>query len=433
MAMQQIIHPMRCLQGNVTVPGDKSISHRAVMLGALAEGTSKIQGFLRGEDCLSTIKLFQALGVPIEMTEEEIIVQGVGLDGLMEPEDVLNVGNSGTTMRLASGILAGQSFNSFLTGDASIRKRPMGRIIEPLTKMGAKITGRKANTLAPIAIEGRPLQAITYHTPVASAQVKSAILLAGLYAQDWTTVYEPALSRNHTELMLGAFGAEVRMLSDGACVKGRPHLKGQTLTIPGDISSAAYLLVAGAIVADSRIILKNIGLNPTRTGIIEILQQMGAKLTIIDQWNSGGEQMGNLLIESSSLKGITISGAIIPTLIDEIPVIAVAAAYAQGVTEIRDAKELKVKESNRLETIAQGLRAFGCKIEVLEDGLRIEGGGKLRGAHCQSYGDHRIAMAMAVAALAAQGPTVIDGFEAVAVSWPQFWDELQQLAGVAYD
>ncbi len=431
--MQQIIHPVRSLQGEMTVPGDKSISHRAIMLGALAEGTSKIRGFLHGEDCLSTLQIFKALGVPIEMTKDEIIVKGVGLDGLTEPEDVLNVGNSGTTMRLVSGILAGQTFNSFLTGDASIRKRPMGRIIEPLTKMGAKITGRKANTLAPIAIAGQPLQAITYRTPVASAQIKSAILLAGLYAQGWTTVYEPALSRNHTELMLRAFGAEVRMLPDGVCVKGRPHLKGQTLTIPGDISSAAYLLVAGAIVADSRIILKNIGLNPTRTGIIEVLQQMGAKLTILDQWDSGGEQMGTLLIESSALQGITISGAIIPTLIDEIPVIAVAAAYAQGVTEIRDAQELKVKESNRLETIAQGLSAFGCKVEVLEDGLRIEGGSPLQGAHCQSHGDHRIAMAMAVAALAAQGPTVIDDFEAIAVSWPKFWDELQQLAGVAHD
>lgn len=427
--MHQTIHPVSSLQGTLAVPGDKSISHRAVMLGALAEGKTEIRGFLYGEDCLSTLKAFQALGVAIEMTEEAITITGRGLDGLSEPENVIDVGNSGTTMRLLSGILAGQTFTTFLTGDASIRKRPMGRVITPLTQMGAKIIGRKQNTLAPLAITGSPLKAITYRTPVASAQVKSAILLAALYAPGWTTVFEPAPSRDHTELMLRAFGAEVETLPGGIRIKGRPQLYGQKLTIPGDISSAAYALVAGAIVPNSRIIVQNVGLNPTRTGILTILQQMGAQVTILEEWRSGGEPVGNILVESSVLKGITIKGDIIPTLIDEIPVIAVAAAYAQGVTEIHDAQELKVKESNRLETIAQGLRAFGCQIDVLEDGLRIEGGHSLHGAHCQSYGDHRIAMAMAVAAMAAKGESIIDDFEAVSVSWPHFLHGFQQLAG----
>lgn len=427
--MQQTIHPAGSLRGTLTVPGDKSISHRAVMLGALAEGKTEIRGFLQGEDCLSTLQAFRALGITIQMTDEVITIEGRGLDGLTEPENVIDVGNSGTTMRLLSGILAGQTFTTFLTGDASIRKRPMGRVITPLTQMGAHITGRQQNTLAPLAIEGSSLTAIIYHTPVASAQVKSAILLAGLYAPGWTTVYEPAPSRDHTELMLRAFGAEVETLPGGVRVKGRPHLQGQNLTIPGDISSAAYALVAGAIVPNSRIIVENVGLNPTRTGILTVLQQMGAKLTLLEEWQSGGEPVGNILVESSTLKGITIGGDIIPTLIDEIPVIAVAAAYAEGITEIHDAQELKVKESDRLETIAQGLRAFGCSIDVLEDGLRIEGGQPLHGAHCQSYGDHRIAMAMAVAALAAEGETHIDDFEAVAVSWPQFLNAFKQLAG----
>lgn len=431
--MQQIIQPIKSLNGQLAVPGDKSISHRAVMFGALANETTEISGFLYGEDCFSTINAFKALGVPIEVTKEKVTVHGVGLHGLKEPDDFIDVGNSGTTMRLISGILAGQRFNSFLTGDASIRRRPMGRVIEPLTQMGAQIIGKQQNSLAPLAIAGSPLTAITYQSPVASAQVKSAVLLAGLYAQGWTAVKEPALSRNHTELMLKAFGAEVATIDHGVKVKGQPQLHGQPVTVPGDISSAAYLLVAGAIVPNSRLVLKNVGLNPTRTGIIKVLQAMGARLEIIKQWTSGGELLGDIAIESSELMGTTIAGEIIPTLIDEIPVIAVAAACAQGVTEIHDAQELKVKESNRLETIAEGLRSFGCQIDVLEDGLRIDGGAPMTGGTCQSHGDHRIAMSMTIAALVADGPTTINGFEAVAVSWPGFMEEVLSLAGEVHD
>lgn len=427
------VRPVQSLKGEITVPGDKSISHRAVMLGALAEGVTEISGFLHGEDCLSTIEAFRDLGVTIDSLDETIIVHGVGLDGLKEADDVLNVGNSGTTIRLLSGILAGQKFTTFLSGDASIRKRPMGRVIKPLSLMGAKIVGKADNTLAPLAICGSPLHGITYVSPVASAQVKSAVLLAGLYADGWTTVQEPSLSRNHTELMLAAFGGEVEQLANGARVKGRPTLKGQSIKVPADISSAAYLLVAAAIVPDSRVRLKNVGLNPTRTGILTVLRQMGAKFSVENEQTSGGESAGDILIESSELTGTTISGALIPTLIDEVPIIAVAAAYAKGVTEIRDAGELKVKESNRLETIAKGLGAMGAKIEILDDGLRIYGGTPLKGAYCESFNDHRIAMSLAVAALAAQGETQIEGFEAVNVSWPNFWADLSQLAGEAHD
>ncbi len=414
------------------MPGDKSISHRAVMFGALAQGDTIIEGFLRGEDCLSTISAFRALGVKIDEDDHgRVVVHGVGLNGLKEADNIIDIGNSGTTIRLLSGILAGQPFVTFLTGDASIRQRPMGRVLKPLSLMGAQIIGRANHTLAPLAIIGSALSPIVYQSPVASAQVKSAVLLAGLFTDGWTEVQEPSLSRNHTELMLSAFGAEVVQLPKGAKVKGRPILKGQNVMVPGDISSAAYFLVAGAIVANSRIVLKNVGLNPTRTGIIEVLRAMGAKLTIISQWQSGGETLGDLLIESSQLKGTTIAGDIMPTLIDEVPIIAVAAAYAQGITEIRNAEELKVKESNRLETIAIGLRQMGAKIDVLDDGLRIYGGGALHGAHVDSFNDHRIAMSLAVAALAAEGETVIDHFEAVSVSWPDFVQDLARLAGGA--
>lgn len=431
--MAQLFKQSKGLHGTIDVPGDKSISHRAVMLGALAEGQTEIRGFLYGEDCLSTVRILRKLGVEIEVDFERVLVSGKGLFGLKEPDDVLHVGNSGTTIRLICGILAGQDFNSFLTGDKSICQRPMGRVIKPLTMMGAKIMGKAQNSLAPLGIVGSPLQAITYQSPVASAQVKSAVLLAGLYAEGWSEVIEPYQSRNHTEVMLASFGGEVVITDTGAKVKGRPTLKGQSIQIPGDISSAAYLLVAGSIVPNSHILLKSVGLNPTRTGILTVLEEMGAKLSIPKQWVSGGELMGDILVESSVLKATKISGAIIPSLIDEIPILAVAAAFAKGVTEIRDAQELKLKESNRLESIAAGLGTFGCQVDILEDGLRIYGGSHLKGSTCDSFDDHRIAMSMAVAAIAAEGETWIDGFEAVAVSWPDFLYDLKKLAGEADD
>ncbi len=426
--MRQQIMPSKGLRGTLTIPGDKSISHRSIMFGSLAEGDTEITGFLYGDDCLSTVGAFRSMGIAIDVTEEKIVVHGKGLHGLEEPENYIDVGNSGTTIRLISGILAGQAFNTVLTGDASIRKRPMGRVIRPLSQMGARIIGRQGNTLAPLAIEGTRLQAICYQSPVASAQVKSAVLLAGLYADGWTEVVEPSLSRNHTELMLRSFGAEVECAGNRARVKGHPRLLGQRIEVPGDISSAAYLLVAGSVIAGSEIELKNVGLNPTRTGILDVLLDMGADLTIGNQRESGGELMGDIVVRSAKLHGTTIAGDLIPRLVDEIPVLAVAAACADGVTEIHDAQELKVKESNRLETIAQGLRAFGCDITVLEDGLRIVGGKPLAaGAVCDSFGDHRIAMSMTIAALAAEGAADIDGFEAVSVSWPSFWSDMQGL------
>ena len=426
--MKQRIEPSKGLRGTVTIPGDKSISHRSIMFGSLAEGDTEITGFLYGDDCLSTVGAFRSMGIEIEVTDEKIVVHGKGLHGLQEPDNVIDVGNSGTTIRLISGILAGQNFNTVLTGDASIRKRPMGRVIKPLTAMGARIIGRQGNTLAPLCIEGTKLHAMQYQSPVASAQVKSAVLLAGLYADGWTEVIEPSLSRNHTELMLQSFGAEVESVGNTARVKGHPQLKGQKIEVPGDISSAAYLLVAGSIIPDSEIILKNVGLNPTRTGIIDVLLAMGADLSITNEHSSGGELMGDITVRSARLHGTHIAGDLIPRLVDEIPVIAVAAACADGVTEIRDAQELKVKESNRLETVAQGLRAFGCELDVLDDGLRIHGGKPLQaGAVCDSFGDHRIAMSMTVAALAAQGAAEIAQFEAVSVSWPSFWADMQAL------
>ncbi|MBE6112033.1 MAG: 3-phosphoshikimate 1-carboxyvinyltransferase [Peptococcaceae bacterium] len=426
--MKQRIEPSRGLRGTLTIPGDKSISHRSIMFGSLAEGDTEITGFLYGDDCLSTVGAFRSMGIDIDVTDEKIVVHGKGLHGLTEPDNYIDVGNSGTTIRLISGILAGQAFNTVLTGDDSIRKRPMGRVMKPLSAMGAKITGRKNNTLAPLAIEGTSLQAIHYDSPVASAQVKSAVLLAGLYADGWTSVTEPSLSRNHTELMLKSFGAEIESEGNTARVKGNPHLKGQIIEVPGDISSAAYPLVAGSIIPGSELHLKNVGLNPTRTGIIDVLLDMGADITISNERISGGEKMGDLTVRSAKLRGTTIAGDLIPRLVDEIPVIAVAAACAEGVTEIHDAQELKVKESNRLETVAQGLRAFGCDVEVLDDGLRISGGKPLQaGAECNSFGDHRIAMSMTIAALAAEGTAEIEQFEAVSVSWPSFWDDMRGL------
>lgn len=411
--------------GDITVPGDKSISHRAIMLGALAEGTSTVEGFLWGEDCLSTVSCFKKLGIDIKVNKSQVIIQGKGLYGLAEPSQILDVGNSGTTIRLISGILAGQEFTSFLTGDKSICKRPMGRITVPLEKMGAIILGRQKGQLAPLAIKGGDLKGIAYTTPVASAQIKSSLILAGLFADGWTEITEPAKSRNHTEVMLKGFGADLQEDGKTVRIKGRPRLIGQDINVPGDISSAAFFLTAGAILADTKIIIKNVGLNPTRTGIIDVLKAMGANLEILDKTEINGELRGNVKVTSSTLKGIKIGGDLIPRLIDEIPILAVAAAFASGVTEIRDAQELKVKESNRLTAIATELNKMGAKIEELPDGLRITGQQKLVGTVVESYNDHRIAMALAIAGLKAAGTTIVKDSEIIDVSFPGFKNILE--------
>lgn len=418
------------MNGIIQVPGDKSISHRSIMLGALAQGVTQIEGFLTAEDCLSTVRCFRALGVPITIEGKSVLVEGRGLYGLQEPEDILDVGNSGTTIRLMMGILAGQPFTTFLTGDSSIRRRPMGRVAKPLKEMGAAILGRQNGNLAPLAVRGGNLKSISYQTPVASAQIKSSILLAGLYADGWTEVVEPEQSRNHSELMLKAFGAELETDGLAIRIKGGAQLKGQKVLVPGDISSAAFFMVAGLIVPQARIIIENVGLNPTRDGIIEVLQAMGGKIRIFDTRVAAGELIGNIEVESSELKGVSIGGAIIPRLIDEIPVLAVAAAFAQGVTEIHDAAELKVKESNRLHAISEGLTRLGAQIEELPDGLRIFGGKPLKGNVCQSYHDHRIAMALAVAGLGAEGETHIEDGEAVNISFPEFTQLITRLQEV---
>lgn len=415
------------LSGTIRVPGDKSISHRAVMLGSLAQGNTEIEGFLRGRDCLSTIRCCRALGIDISNKDGIVIVRGKGLHGLQEPENVLNVGNSGTTIRLMSGILAGQPFASTFTGDSSIRRRPMGRVIKPLTEMGAVFLGRKNSTLAPFTIKGGNLKPFVYQSPVASAQVKSALLLAGLFTSGWTEVIEPSKSRNHTELMLSSFGAKVETDGLNVRVEGGANLTAQKVVVPGDISSAAFFLVAGAIMPESSIKIEAVGLNPTRDGIIDVLREMGANIKITNKRTVAGELMGDLEVEARTLQGVSIGGDIIPRLIDEVPILAVAGLFAKGVTEIRDAAELKVKESNRLAAICEGLKRLGGRIEELPDGLRIWGGYPLRGAICQSYNDHRIAMSMAIAALRAEGETIIEDAETIDVSFPLFNDIIKNL------
>ena len=424
-----IIEPKKGLNGTVQVPGDKSISHRAIMLGSLADGTTRIKGFLMGEDCLSTVRCFREMGVTIEINQDTVAVHGKGLYGLSEPQDVLDVGNSGTTIRLMSGILAGQSFTSVVTGDSSIRKRPMGRVTKPLREMGVTILGRQKGELAPLTINGGSLKPISYKTPVASAQIKSSILLAGLFADGCTEVIEPEKSRDHSERMLRYFGAEVDEDGLAVRIKGQPTLMAKEVQVPGDISSAAFLLVAGAIMPDSRVVIKDVGINPTRTGIIDVLKEMGAKITILENMADTGEPLGDLIVETSSLKSIKFGGQLIPRLVDEIPVIAVAAACAEGVTEIRDAAELKVKESNRIEAICQGLQKMGVDIEELPDGLRINGGKPIKGGVIlDSLGDHRIAMALAVAGLVADKGITIKNAEAIDVSFPGFKDLLDILS-----
>ncbi|NLM70224.1 MAG: 3-phosphoshikimate 1-carboxyvinyltransferase [Firmicutes bacterium] len=421
------------LQGEISVPGDKSISHRAVMLGALAEGETRITNFLASDDCLRTAACMQHLGIEIEFNGGEVVVYGRGLEGLSEPDDLLDVGNSGTTIRLMSGILAGQSFSTFISGDASIRRRPMDRITKPLRLMGAEIIGRDQGNLAPLAIRGGNLKPITYRTEVASAQVKSAILLAGLFCDGWTEVIEPAKSRDHTEIMLQAFGVPVEVDDLSVRVRGKQPLQGCEIAVPGDLSSAAYFITAACLVPNADLFITNVGLNPSRTGIIDILTMMGADIQIVNQRRSMGELVGDLRVKTSRLKGVTIGGELVVRAIDEIPVLAVAAAFADGVTEIRDAAELKVKESNRIAAIAAELHKLGADVSELSDGIRIKGGKPLTGAVVSSHHDHRIALALAVAALRAEGETQITNADCISVSYPRFLQDLVQIGGVVID
>ncbi len=415
------------LLGEISVPGDKSISHRSVMFGSIAQGLTEIDHFLSGADCLSTISCFQKMGIEIEHRGEKVLVHGKGLRGLLAPSAPLDCGNSGTTTRLISGILAAQHFNVTLTGDDSIQTRPMKRIITPLTQMGADISSIRKNGCAPLTIRGRNLHGISYKSPVASAQVKSAILLAGLYAEEETKVIEPALSRNHTELMLQGFGADVRTEDTTAIIQPAKELYGMKLSVPGDISSAAFFLAAGLMVPGSEILLKNVGINPTRDGILHVCQRMGGNITLLNLKMEGGESTADILVRHSNLFGTVIEDPIIPTLIDELPVIAVMACMAEGETIIKDAAELKVKESNRIRVMTENLTAMGADVTETEDGMIIRGKKPLHGATVDSHLDHRIAMSLAVASLCADGVTKIKGAECVNISYPDFYQDLFRL------
>ena len=419
------IAPIKSLRGEVSVPGDKSISHRSIMFGSLAEGTTRVSGFLMGEDNLSTWKAFESMGVTIAQTGTDTLeIKGVGLNGLQEPGDVLDCGNSGTTMRLMSGLLAGQNFFSVLTGDKYLRKRPMKRVVTPLAAMGAQIWGRDGGERAPLAIQGGALTPATYASPVSSAQVKSAVLLAGLSVDGETTVTEPHLSRDHSERMLSCFGAEVRPFEGGVSLTGRPKLLAQEVVVPGDVSSAAFFMVAGLITPGAELLIRNVGINPTRSGIIDILVAMGGQMEMLDIREQSGEPVADILVRHSQLKGIEISGDMVPRAIDEFPVISVAAALAEGTTTIRDAEELRVKETDRIDAMVSELGKLGGQVEGRPDGMVITGVEQLNGGTVTSHGDHRIAMSLAVAALSARESVTIEDAACTETSFPGFWDLL---------
>jgi 3-phosphoshikimate 1-carboxyvinyltransferase len=421
------IKPAKKIQGEIQVPGDKSISHRAALMGGMAQGETHISNFLPGEDCLSTLKCLKGLGVEWERQGTEVWIKGQGFQDWKEPEDVLDVGNSGTTLRLFLGVLAGSPFSITLSGDQSIRSRPMRRVTVPLQQMGAKILGRQNGNYAPLTIHGGGLQGIDFESPVASAQVKSAMILAGLRAHGETTVAEPVLSRDHTERMLRGFGVPVISEGNTVRVKGGASLSGQRVSVPGDISSAAFFLVLGSLVSQGELVIQNVGVNPTRTGILEVLVQMGADIQVEELHEVCGEPRANLRVRPSELQGVEIQGDMIPRLIDEVPILAVAASFAKGETVIRDAAELRVKETDRIRTVVEGLRGLGSNIEELSDGLRIQGGTSLQGGNAKSYGDHRLAMSWTIAGLLSQKGVSIEGMDAAAVSFPNFLPLLKGL------
>ncbi len=416
------------LHGELTIPGDKSISHRSVMFASLAKGTSHIKGFLPGADCLSTIHCFRQMGIEIYQEESMVTVTGQGMRGLKKPKSILDCGNSGTTTRLISGILAGQNFTSTLTGDESIQKRPMKRIILPLTQMGASIASLRDNGCAPLQITGRPLHGITYHSPVASAQVKSAILLAGLYAEGETSVIEPSVSRNHTEIMLKAFGADVSCHDTTASVHHTDELFASNIEVPGDISSAAYFIVAALMIPNSDIILHNVGINPTRDGLLRAIEMMGGKIEILSIKNEDTEAIADLHIKSQNLHGATFGGDIIPAMIDEIPALAALACFAEGETIIKDAEELKVKESNRIKVMVEELSKMGAQIEETEDGMIIHGKHSLHSTQIDSHKDHRIAMTFSILSRAIGQDLPIIDKDCVKISYPNFYEHLHSLS-----
>lgn len=418
-----VIQKIKKAIGQIKVPGDKSISHRAVMLGSLANGVTEISGFLKGADCLSTIDCFRKMGIDIDINGENVTVHGNGLRGLKKPDEMLYTGNSGTTTRLLCGILAGQNFDTSITGDASIQKRPMGRVVQPLSMMGAKIE----NEYCPLYITGTKLHGIEYKMPVASAQVKTAIILAGLYADGETVIHEIEKSRDHTELMLSAMGADLTVDNLDITVKPTNDLTAVNVDVPGDISSAAFFLVLGAIMPNSQITVTNVGINPTRTGIIDVLKDMGADITLENVHTSAGETVADITVRSSSLKGTTVGGDIIPRLIDELPIIAVAAVFADGQTVIKDAQELKVKETNRIRAVVDEFNKCGIDITETDDGMIINGGKSIHGADFKTYGDHRMAMSLTVLAQLADGESTLDDSDCACVSYPTFFDDFYKL------
>ena len=418
-----VIQKIKKAAGQIKVPGDKSISHRAVMLGSLANGVTEISGFLKGADCLSTIDCFRKMGIDIDINGENVTVHGNGLRGLKQPYEMLYTGNSGTTTRLLCGILAGQNFDTSITGDASIQKRPMGRVVKPLSMMGAKIE----NEYCPLYITGTKLHGIDYKMPVASAQVKTAIILAGLYADGETVIHEIEKSRDHTELMLSAMGADLTVDNLDITVKPTNDLTAVNVDVPGDISSAAFFLVLGAIMPNSQITVTNVGINHTRTGIIDVLKDMGADITLENVHTSAGETVADITVRSSSLKGTTVGGDIIPRLIDELPIIAVAAVFADGQTVIKDAQELKVKETNRIRAVVDEFNKCGIDITETDDGMIINGGKSIHGADFKTYGDHRMAMSLTVLAQLADGESTLDDSDCACVSYPTFFDDFYKL------
>ncbi len=427
--LAKTLHPLKhSLKGELKVPGDKSISHRSIIFGSIASGTTTVDGFLLGQDCIDTINCFQKLGVQIEQEQERITIIGQGIEGLQEPEDVLDVGNSGTTIRLLLGLLAGRPFHSVLLGDASIAKRPMDRVAIPLRKMGANIDGRKNGNYPPIAVSGSRLNGIHYDSPVASAQVKSAILLAGLQASGTTTITEPALSRDHTERMLTAFGGRLTRQNTTISIQGQQNLTGTSVQVPADISSAAFFIVAALITPNSEITLKDVGMNPTRSGVIDALLEMGANITILNERIYNDEPVADLHVTTSQLKNIEISGDLIPRLIDEIPILALAATQAKGVMVIKDAEELKVKETNRIDAVVHQLQQLGASIESTDDGMIITGESQLHGGTVHSLGDHRIGMMLAIASLISEDKVVIQEVDCIAISYPNFFQDLSQLS-----